>query len=107
MDGYVYLLHFQRPISQHHTCQHYVGYTTNLPARIQSHRLGFAARLTAVAKERQISFEVVRVWFGDRQLERQIKKRKGSNRLCPYCGGRELNAPEMTPIEIKQALIAF
>jgi predicted GIY-YIG superfamily endonuclease len=108
MDTFVYLLHFSRPISEHHTCQHYVGFTTNLPARIQSHRMGGGARLTQVAKERGISFEVVRVWLGNRDLERRIKQYHCSNRLCPHCvGNKSINAPELPASEIPNALIAF
>ena len=62
MTGYVYLLHFDRPISDKHTCQHYLGYTADLPARLAAHRAGTGARLCEVAKERGIGFVLARVW---------------------------------------------
>lgn len=85
----VYLLHFNRPISEKHTCQHYLGYGDG-PERIAVQRQGGpnAARLCQVAKERGIGFVVARIWAdGDRTLERQLKKRKAGPRLCPRCNG--------------------
>jgi hypothetical protein len=35
--------------------------------------------------ERGIGFECVRVWVGDRELERKIKTRKEGPALCPVC----------------------
>lgn len=81
----VYLLHFRKPISPDHTCQHYLGFTDDLDARLNEHRNGNGARLTQVACERGIGFDLVRVWEGDRGLERRLKNMKMSNRLCPIC----------------------
>jgi predicted GIY-YIG superfamily endonuclease len=81
----VYLLHFDRPISDAHTCQHYLGWAKSLKKRITEHKAGTGARLTAVALERGISFEVVRTWPGGRALERQLKNRKNGHKLCPLC----------------------
>jgi hypothetical protein len=85
--GIIYLLHFSKPISSLHTCQHYLGYTENLEERIAQHQAGCGARLTQVAKERGITFTVVRTWQGDRKLERRLKNRKSSPSLCPICKG--------------------
>jgi hypothetical protein len=78
-------LHFQRPISLAHTCQHYLGWCLDLDVRLAAHRAGRGARLTQVAVERGIAFEVVRTWPGDRTLERRLKNRKESPRFCPLC----------------------
>lgn len=90
--GYCYLLHFERPISDKHTCQHYLGYTSKqLRKRMEDHRSGRAARLTQVAKERGISFMCVRVWRdGTRGMERRLKNRKSGNDLCPVCQGKPI-----------------
>jgi predicted GIY-YIG superfamily endonuclease len=93
-----YLLHFEQPIcstkyyidengvGHGHTTQHYLGWSDDVPARIQAHRDGRGARLTEVAKERGIGFEVVRTWDGeDRHFERALKNQKNSPRLCPIC----------------------
>lgn len=87
MGSYVYLLHFDKPISDKHTCQHYIGYTgESIKRRIQDHLAGRGARLTQVAVERGISFKVVRIWrHGTRGLERHLKNRKDGPKLCPIC----------------------
>lgn len=84
----VYLLHFERPISDTHTCQHYVGTADDVEERLAEHKAGRGARLCQVAKERGIDFVLVRTWEGGRAKERQIKKWKMSNRLCPICSER-------------------
>lgn len=84
----VYLLHFHAPISTEHTAQHYLGYCADgeLDNRVAKHRAGTGARFCAVARERNITFEVARTWpFGDRHLERKLKMRKASPRICPIC----------------------
>lgn len=85
MHGLVYLIHFERPISERHTCQHYLGWCLDLVERLAMHRAGHGARLTQVAVERGIGFEVVRTWPGDRTLERLLKDRNNSPKLCPIC----------------------
>ena len=84
----VYLLHFSQPISPDHTTQHYLGYSEDWEQRIAEHRAGTGARLTQVAKARGIRFVVAELWEGDRQLERQLKRRKEGPRLCPICRQR-------------------
>lgn len=85
MDGLIYLLHFARPISERHTCQHYIGWCLDLNERLAMHRAGHGSRLTQVAVERGIGFEVVRTWIGSREFERHLKNRKQGPRLCPMC----------------------
>lgn len=84
----VYLLHFDRPISERHTCQHYLGSTDDLAQRLQHHREGRGSRLCQVAMERGIAFTLVRTWEGGREKERQLKSWKMGNRLCPVCSGQ-------------------
>ena len=82
----VYLLHFEKPISPNHTCQHYLGVANDLEARIRHHRRGTSkVRLLEVAKERGIDFVVARTWDGGKELERKLKGRKNSFDLCPIC----------------------
>jgi predicted GIY-YIG superfamily endonuclease len=83
--GTVYLLHFERPISEKHTTQHYIGWAKHLPSRIAKHMKGDGARLTQVAVERNIGFVIARTWNGDRTMERKLKDRKEGPRLCPIC----------------------
>lgn len=84
----VYLLHFERPISDKHTCRHYLGSADDLRYRLHQHRTNPDARLLQVAKERGIDFELARVWSNvPRSFERQLKNRHGGPRLCPICNG--------------------
>ncbi len=80
--GTIYLLHFERPLAH---ARHYIGYTADLPARLEEHRSGRGARLLEVVTEAGIGFSVARTWEGDRTLERRLKNRKESPRLCPVC----------------------
>lgn len=82
----VYLLHFERPISDRHTCQHYLGSAIDLNFRLHKHRSAPDARLLQVAKERGISFTLARVWANvPRGFEYKLKSRKQSPKLCPLC----------------------
>jgi predicted GIY-YIG superfamily endonuclease len=104
--GLVYLLHFERPISDRHTCQHYIGWCLDLVRRLAVHRAGQGARLTQVAVQRGIGFEVVRTWPGSRELERLLKDRKEGPALCPICcerQGRRLKSVKL-PAEQQLAL---
>jgi hypothetical protein len=44
--------------------------------------------------ERGIPFFVARTWPGGRRLERQLKRRKNSPRLCPACVPATWERPE-------------
>lgn len=82
----VYLLHFDTPISEHHTTQHYIGYTEQpIEERLKDHKQNNGARLTQVANEREIDYQIVKTWKGDGKLERKLKNRKNSPKLCPIC----------------------
>jgi hypothetical protein len=89
--------------------QHYLGFTTNLPARWRHHlaggydpathkATGKGSRLIAAALHHGYTVELVRVWYGEqaRTLEQRLKQRRkpGSLRagaarslrpLCPVC----------------------
>lgn len=82
----VYLLHFDRP---YHHARHYLGYTSNLDQRIALHRKPNGSshhRLMQVIHAAGIGFSVARTWpEGNRALERELKRRKYSPRLCPIC----------------------
>jgi predicted GIY-YIG superfamily endonuclease len=84
-ESVVYLLHFSDPISPLHTAQHYLGWTNDLGQRLADHAAGRGARLTQVALERGISWQLAAIWPGDRAYERWLKSRKCSPRFCPIC----------------------
>lgn len=78
----IYILEFEERLAH---ARFYVGYTENertLPRRIEHHRNGTGARITAAASERGIGFEVVAIIpDGSRTLERRIKNRKSTARV--------------------------
>ena len=89
MSGTVYLLHFSEPIGNldnpHGYAQHYLGFTHDLDARLAAHRSGNGSRIMEVVTERGIGWQLVRTWPGDRALERRLKRRHNSPKLCPIC----------------------
>jgi predicted GIY-YIG superfamily endonuclease len=81
--SYVYLLHFQTPL---HHAKHYLGFAkSSVEQRVKQHQQGTGAALTKAAVAAGIELELVRVWEGNRSLERQLKNRKNAPRLCPKC----------------------
>ena len=88
--GVVYLLHFNAPISDKHTAQHYLGWCYDLPSRVNLHLQGRGARLTQVARERGIGFVIANTWPGNRAFERRLKRRKNAPRYCPICRREKL-----------------
>jgi hypothetical protein len=95
--GTVYLLHFEAKIGNSANpkamAQHYIGWTSDLPARVASHTAqtrpmpgnGTVARIVAHVQREGIGFTVARTWPGDRGLERRLKRRRNAPRLCPFC----------------------
>jgi len=81
--GTIYLLHFDQAVADH--ARHYLGWTSDLDARLDAHREGRGARLMEVCKERGITWHVSRTWEGTRDRERALKDRAESPRLCPDC----------------------
>ena len=83
VPGTVYLLHFTPQGYKH--AGHYLGWTSDLPARLASHSAGRGARLVEVARAAGIGFVLARTWPGTRSRERQLKKQGGRSRMCPIC----------------------
>ncbi len=79
--GTVYLLHFDQPYRH---ARHYLGYTENLPERLEQHRKGTGARLMEVVASAGIGFSLAKTWAGTRTMER-AKKHRGKARMCPLC----------------------
>ena len=84
--GTVYLLHFARP---YHHARHYLGFASNLAARIKSHRLGKGSPLIAAVIDDGIEIFVARTWENVTRAFERRGHRKGSKRdVCPICLGR-------------------
>jgi hypothetical protein len=85
VDG-VYLLHFNRPFgSGKKYIKHYIGYSSDIYARLCRQRSGQGCNLLR-AMRGKVGWQCVRVWKGgDRQLEKRLKARKNAAKLCPIC----------------------
>lgn len=97
----VYLLHF---MTKFHHAQHYLGYTNNLPRRLEEHRHD-TKHLMGAVNAAGIQWVLAREWpGGDRELERRLKRWGGSAQFCPFCQGFDpgLNSiftPPATPAQ--------
>lgn len=80
----IYLLHLDTPLAH---AKHYIGKADDLAERLERHRSGNGARMLAVCRERGITWQLVRTWTGDRQLERRLKSRRNAPKLCGICSG--------------------
>jgi predicted GIY-YIG superfamily endonuclease len=86
---YCYLLHFSEKYKH---AGHYLGATGALEQRLYLHRHGNGARLMEVVSKAGIDFTLARLWRVEsweesRDLERTLKHRHESPRLCPICRG--------------------
>jgi predicted GIY-YIG superfamily endonuclease len=80
--GVIYLLHFDRPLVH---ARHYVGWTTDLEARLDEHGGSNGSALMRAVKDAGIGWTLARTWTGDRDHERRIKRAGGKTRICPVC----------------------
>jgi predicted GIY-YIG superfamily endonuclease len=85
MKGIIYLLHFSGAYKH---ARHYIGFTTDLQARLDAHNKGAGARLLEVITGAGIGFELARTWQGTRKTERALKNQKNAPRFCPVCRGK-------------------
>lgn len=81
--GTIYLLHFDKPYRH---AKHYMGWSSDLNARLAHHADGTGARLIEVITDAGIGFQLARTWVGPRARERQLKNQGGAARRCPLCG---------------------
>lgn len=90
--GWCYLFHLTEPIGAGRPrvaqAQHYLGWARRgrLVTRARDDLAGRGCRLLAYAAELNIDAELVRIWKGDRNRERQLKQR-AATRYCPVCTG--------------------
>jgi len=78
----VYLIHLNTPLKH---AKHYLGFSEDLPKRLQRHRTGQgAAFMKAISKE-GISWHVSRIWDGNYELEQMLKRQHNASHLCPTC----------------------
>jgi predicted GIY-YIG superfamily endonuclease len=83
-----YLIHLDQRLGSDHPrggAGHYLGQTTNLANRLETHRSGKGARILAAANDRGIGYSVTRTWPGGREVERRLKAQHNGPKLCPRC----------------------
>ena len=81
--GITYLLHFDSPLGR---SRHYLGWTSDLDRRLESHRNGARHRcvLTYEARIRGITWQLARTWENVTiHHEKKLKAQKNNPRLCP------------------------
>lgn len=79
----VYLIHFQEKLAH---AGHYLGKAENIAERLARHKAGRGAKLLQVLKQKNINFEVVRIWENvSPNFERKLKTAGHNNKLCPIC----------------------
>lgn len=87
----LYLLHFDSDIdyrnsSQYGDSRHYVGISSNIPQRLRNHRLGTGSKMTKIAVDRGVSFEVTRLENGETSTIQQYKNLTNYPRgFCSKC----------------------
>lgn len=81
-NGWVYIIHFDEKF---HHAQHYIGFALNVEGRFFYHKKGAGSKLLAALNRAGIDYKIVRVFEGDRNLERKLKKRKNTAAICPIC----------------------
>jgi hypothetical protein len=86
--GVGYLIHFEERIGAdgRNGAQHYIGWTSDLDARMESHRKGHGARIMAHLKTQGIGWQLVRIYENwTRDDERRRKNVGHYDRDCPEC----------------------
>ncbi len=78
----VYLIHLDTPLKH---ARHYLGFSEDLPKRLQKHRTGQGAVFMKAISKQGISWHVSRIWDGDRTFERMLKDQHNASHLCPTC----------------------
>ncbi|MCS6846537.1 MAG: endonuclease [Anaerolineae bacterium] len=94
----VYLLTFPAIGSDKHRASHYIGYCDDDPTeRLERHRAGQGARITAAAVERHGPDALVLVWAlpGTRDDERRMKRQRNHRRFLNPDRARAFLAQEV------------
>lgn len=80
----LYILGFSHPLgNERHRAQYYLGFCEDyrLEERLEEHRAGRGAKITAAAVERGFRLELIAILPGTRADERRLKARKSHRRI--------------------------
>ena len=84
--GSVYLIHFARAFN---SARHYMGFSTDIPARVAAHKAGRGSPLLKAVTAKKIPWRVVRTWRKrDGFFEAELKRHNDLKDLCPVCSVR-------------------
>ena len=83
-NGVIYLVHFSKKYKH---AGHYLGFASNLEARLKRHREGRGSNLLKVIQDAGIDWEVVRTWGppASPKVEAELKRYRNNRALCPLC----------------------
>jgi predicted GIY-YIG superfamily endonuclease len=107
--GTTYLLHFIDPATgepaRYKHAGHYIGWTTDLAARLEAHARGGGARLVEVITRAGLGFTLARTWpQTTRDREDLLKHIGDARRFCPECGVKPRQEPAAVMPEPRQSL---
>jgi predicted GIY-YIG superfamily endonuclease len=80
--GFVYLICLNTPLGN---AKHYIGWSKNPEGRLFYHRKGTGSKFLRACNKIGIEYDIVKIWAGDRSLERKFKNLRKSASLCPHC----------------------
>jgi hypothetical protein len=105
--GTTYLLHFVNPATgqaaRYQHAGHYIGWTTDLAARLEAHASGTGARLVEVITRAGLGFTLARTWpQTTRDREDLLKHIGDARRFCPECGVTPRQGPAVVMPERRQ-----
>lgn len=100
-SGFVYIVHFDEPLSHAH---HYAGCTRDILGRLARHASGNGARIIEAlmqeGKEWRLGALGACTLKEMRALERQLKRMKNTARYCEICSGESARISGTTPYPI-------
>jgi hypothetical protein len=107
--GTTYLLHFIDPATgepaRYKHAGHYIGWTTDLHARLDAHARGTGARLVEVITGAGLGFTLARTWpQTTRDREDLLKHIGDARRFCPECGVKPRQEPAVVMPEGRRSL---
>lgn len=86
MNGTVYIIRLDKPLSEKHTSQFYVGWTRKFDRRMAHHSAGTGAKFLAAAAKRGIGWKVVWQKPGTPADEQRIKRWKSTRKFLKSQG---------------------
>lgn len=101
--GFCYCLHISPPYAG---ATHYIGWASDVPARVARHLEGRGARLVRLALEKGRTVELVVVWENATREDEKRLKRSWKGKGCPRCEqANEMACLEPSPKPVEPKVI--